>query len=317
MQHKQPYKIMKYRIVLLCLVLNTIMGYAQQDSQFTQYMYNTVTINPAYTASREALSIFAMHRAQWVGLDGAPSTSMVSLSTPIKGRKLGLGVLLSNDKVGPSENNVIETNFSYTIPTSPNYQFSFGLKASIGFLNVDFSKLDQYNPSDYAFQDDINNSFSPNIGVGAYFYSDNSYYGISIPRILETTYYNKYADAGSVSTNVEKPSIYLIAGKVYDFGNGIKLKPSVLAKYVSGTPLAVDLSGNVLFGEVFTLGLAYRWNAAVSALAGFQVSSKWFIGYSYDMATTEVTNFSYGSHEIFLRFELFKKHEGVTSPRFF
>ncbi|MFS4449700.1 type IX secretion system membrane protein PorP/SprF [Maribacter sp. 2307UL18-2] len=308
---------MRLRIVQLIFFCMVYSMNSQQDSQFTQYMYNTITINPAYTASRDVMNIFTLHRAQWVGLEGSPSTSVVSLSAPVKGSNLGIGVSILNDRIGPSDETKLETDFSYTIRAFDDFQFAFGLKASIGFLNVDFSKLNQFNPGDYAFQDNIQNSFTPNVGAGLYLYSENTYFGVSVPNILETTYYNKYADAGSVSTAVQRAHVYLIAGKVFELNDAIKLKPSILTKIVNGSPLQVDVSVNTLFSNVLTLGLAYRYDAAVSALAGVQISDSWFIGYGYDMATTEIANYSYGTHEIFLRFELFKRYSGISSPRFF
>lgn len=308
---------MKYNIILLSLLFNTFVGYSQQDSQYTQYMYNPITINPGYTGSRDVMSVFVLNRAQWVGLDGAPKTSIVSVSSPIKGSNLGMGISILNDQIGPSDKSSLETDFSYTIKPNQDLRLSFGLKASLAFFNVDFSKLDQFNPNDFAFQDNIQNSFSPNIGAGVYLYSDKSYLGISIPRILENKYYNKYADAGSVTTAVERAHIYLIAGKVFDFQDNIKFKPSILSKAVGGSPLEIDVSANVLFNDVLTLGLAYRWNSAVSALAGFQISDSWFLGYGYDMSSTQISNYSNGTHEIFLRFELFRSFSGIMSPRFF
>ncbi len=308
---------MRFKIVQLFFLFTVIIGYSQQDSQFTQYMYNTININPAYAASRNAMSIFTLHRAQWVGLEGSPSTSIISLSTPISGSNLGLGVSLLNDKIGPSDENKLETDFSYTIKTSERFKLSFGLKASISFLNVDFSKLDEFNESDIAFQDNIQNNFSPNVGAGIYVYSNKTYFGVSVPNILKTTYYNKYADAGSVSTATKRPHLYVMAGNVFKFGGDVKFKPSILTKMVSGSPIQMDISGNVLFNEVFTLGLAYRLKAAVSAMAGFQVSDSWFIGYGYDMSTNDISSYSYGTHEIFLRFELFRRYSKIASPRFF
>ncbi len=308
---------MRFKIIQFVFLVITITGYSQQDSQFTQYMYNTININPAYAASRGVMTVFTLHRAQWVGLEGSPSTSIVSLSTPIKGSNIGLGVSLVNDQIGPSDENKFETDISYTIRATEKFKVSFGLKASISFLNVNFSKLDQFNQGDFAFEDNIQNNFSPNVGAGLYLYSEKSYFGVSVPNILKTTYYNKYADAGSVSTATRRPHLYIMAGKVFELGGDVKLKPSILTKLIDGAPLQIDISGNVLFGEVFTLGLAYRLKAAVSAMAGFQVSDSWFIGYGYDMSTNDISNYSYGTHEVFLRFELFKRHSKIASPRFF
>jgi type IX secretion system PorP/SprF family membrane protein len=309
---------MKTKFIGLILVLLSGISYAQQDSQYTQYMYNTIVVNPAYAGSREAMSIFALHRTQWVGLDGAPVTNNFSIHTPINGSNVGLGLSVVNDKIGPADENNIAVDFSYSIHTSDRYKLSFGLKASANLLNVDFTKLHIYNPGDPRFQDNIDNKFSPNIGVGLYLHSDNTYFGLSAPYLLETNHYDKSAN-NSASSFVarEKIHYYFIAGHVFDLSGSVQFKPSVLTKMVQGAPLQVDISGNFLINEKFTAGLAYRWDASFSGLVGFQVSDSWFIGYAYDMDTTKLANYNSGSHEIFLRFELFNKNDRIISPRFF
>lgn len=309
---------MKKNILLLVLCLMSISGFAQQDSQFTNYMYNTVNINPAYAGSRGVMSIFGLHRNQWVGLDGAPVTNTFSLNTPINNSNLGLGLSIINDKIGPSEENNISADISYTIPTSNSFELSFGIKASAQLLNVDFNKLNIYNPDDYLAQVNIDNKFSPNIGAGIYLHSDKTYFGFSVPNFLETKHFDKNSNSlASASVASENMHYYFITGHVFDINSNIKLKPALLTKIVKGAPLQIDLSANVLFNDKLTLGLAYRWDAAVSALAGFQVSDSWFIGYGYDMEVTKLANYNSGSHEIFLRFELFKKYNRVNTPRFF
>lgn len=309
---------MKTKFLGLILMLTSGFCYAQQDSQYTQYMYNTIVVNPAYAGSREAMSIFALHRTQWVGLDGAPVTNNFSIHTPINGSNVGLGLSVVNDKIGPSDENNIAVDFSYSIRTSERYQLSFGLKASANLLNVDFTKLQIYNPGDPRFQDNIDNKFSPNIGAGLYLHSDNTYFGLSAPYLLETNHFDKSADNTSSSFVArEKVHYYFIAGHVFDVSATVQFKPSVLTKMVQGAPLQVDISANFLINEKFTAGLAYRWDAAFSALVGFQVSDSWFIGYAYDMETTKLANYNSGSHELFLRYELFNKNDRIISPRFF
>lgn len=304
-------------LIILVLILVTSTNYAQQDSQFTQYMYNTININPAYAGSRDMLSIFAMHRTQWVGLDGAPVTNVASISSPV-GKNVGLGFSIINDKIGPSDENNIAVDFSYTISPTENYKLSFGIKASANLLNIDFTKLNQYNSGDYIFETNIDNKFTPNVGVGIYYYSDRTYFGVSAPNLLETTHFDKYNNVGSNSRVAkEKVHYYFIAGHVFDLSSNIKFKPSILSKVVTGAPWQLDISGNLLFNEKFSLGLAYRLSAAMSAMTGFQVSDSWYIGYAYDLATTDLAEYSYGTHEIFLRFELFNKIGKITSPRFF
>ena len=308
---------MKTTIKIAVFLLLSVTSYAQQDSQFTQYMYNTININPAYAGSRESMNIFALHRTQWVGLDGAPVTNTASINTPINGSNLGLGVSIVNDKIGPSEENNISVDFSYKIYLSETYELSFGLKATANLLNVDFNKLSQYDPNDYLFQTNIDNKFSPNIGVGLYLHSDNTYFGLSAPNLLETTHFDRYTSKGNSLVAREKINYYLIAGHVFDLTGDIKFKPSVLAKMVTGAPLQVDVSGNFMFSDKFVAGIAYRWSAAMSAMVGFQATDSWFIGYGYDLETTKLANYNSGSHEIFLRYELFNKYDKIISPRFF
>ena len=307
---------MRTSIKIAVQLLVSVVSYAQQDSQFIQYMYNTININPAYAGSKESMNIFALHRTQWVGLDGAPVTNTVSINTPLNGSNLGLGISIINDKIGPSDENDISVDFSYTIHTSDRYKLSFGLKATANLLNIDFSKLSQYDTNDYLFQVNIDNKFSPNIGVGLYLYSKNTYFGLSAPNLLETTHFDRYANKGSSLVAREVIHYYFIAGHVFDLSADIKFKPSMLTKMVYGSPMQVDVSGNFMFNNKFVAGVAYRWSAAISAMVGFQATDSWFIGYGYDLETTRLSNYNSGSHELFLRYELFKKCDCTIYPRF-
>lgn len=295
---------------LFLMLFLGFVGYSQQDAQYTQYMYNTNNVNPAYAGSREVLSIFGMYRTQWVGLEGAPDTGVFSIHSPV-GERTGLGLTIVNDRIGISDETTISADFSYAIPVSENYKLAFGLKATANLLNVDYSKLDWRDPDD-PVNGNIESMFSPNIGAGAYLYSAKFYVGLSVPNILETEHYNDNIK----STASERLHGYLITGYVFDLSENIKFKPAAMAKVVSGSPLQMDLSGNFMFSERFVLGVAWRWSAAVSGLAGFQINDNWFIGYSYDSETTKLANYNSGSHEIFLRYELFKRRP-IVSPRFF
>jgi type IX secretion system PorP/SprF family membrane protein len=303
---------MKTRILFFVLMFTGLVGFAQQDAQFTQYMYNTININPAYAGSRGAMSIFALHRSQWVGLDGAPVTNAVSVNTPINGSNLGLGVSLLNDKIGPTNENAFSVDLSYTIRTSETYKLSFGIKGTANLFNLDVSKLNPMDQGDPQFQN-LNSKFSPNIGAGVYLHSDKTYFGISVPNFIESKRY----DDNEVAIFTEKINYYIIAGHVFDLSPNVKFKPSLLTKIVEGAPLQVDVSANFLINEKFVIGGAYRWNAAMSTMVGFQISNELFIGYGYDLETTQLANYNSGSHEIFLRYELFNNFNRIISPRFF
>ena len=304
-------------IIILLLAFNYTS--AQQDSQYTQYMYNPSIVNPAYAGSRDVMSIFALYRSQWVGLEGAPQTGTFSMHTPIENSKVGLGVSLFNDKIGPSNETNLAVDMSYTIDVSYQYKLAFGVKGNANLINIDYTRLDIYDPSDPRFQENIANKFSPNVGAGVYLYSDNTYVGLSAPALLQTKHFDGSVNYDGSSTFFAREQVhyYLMAGHVFDLDYNLKFKPSTMVKMTEGAPLQVDLSANFLFNEKFTAGVAYRWSAALSALVGFQVSDGLFIGYAYDAETTKLANYNSGSHEIFLRFELFKKFDKITSPRFF
>ena len=303
---------MRTKILIFALMLTCYSGFAQQDAQYTQYMYNTININPAYAGSRGVMSVFGLHRTQWVGLDGAPTTNTFSLNTPISNSNLGVGFSLVNDRIGPTSDNTISADISYTIPMNEAYKLSFGVKASGNIFNLDTDKLDPAQANDPNLQN-FNNEFSPNFGAGVYFHSDKLYLGLSVPNFLQDSKYND----NEVAVFQERMNFYFIGGYVFDVSPSIKFKPAFLTKMVTGSPLQMDASANFLFFDKFMLGGAYRWDAAVSALAGFQVTDGLFIGYSYDMETTQLRRYNSGSHEVFLRFELFNKVSKMVSPRFF
>ncbi|MEK6494804.1 type IX secretion system membrane protein PorP/SprF [Myroides odoratimimus] len=308
---------LKKRIILLGMSLLGVglipSLYAQQDPQYTQYMYNTNMINPAYAGSRGTLNVFGMYRTQWVGLDGAPKTANVSVSTPLGESGLGLGVNFINDRIGAMDENNISVDLAYAIDLNENYKLAFGLKGTANLLSVDYTKLNIHNPTDPVSQENINNKFNPNIGAGVYLYSDKAYVGLSVPNFLTTDRY----DDNDITTMRQKMHFYLMGGYVFDVSENLLIKPAALVKAVSGAPLQVDLTANFLFYDKFTLGAAYRWDASVSALAGFQVNENLFVGYSYDFDTTTLRHYNSGSHEIFLRFELFNRRSTINAPRFF
>ncbi len=303
---------MRTKIILFALMLTCYSGFAQQDAQYTQYMYNTTNVNPAYAGSRGVMSIFALHRTQWVGLDGAPVTNAFSINTPLNNSSLGLGVSVVNDRIGPTVENAISADLSYTLQTSETLKLSFGIKATANLFNLDVNQLNPADQNDPSLQN-LDNKLNPNFGAGVYLHSDKFYLGLSVPNFLEDT---KYSD-NSVSVFKERMNFYAIGGYVFDISSSVKFKPAFLSKVVTGSPLQVDVSGNFLFFEKLTLGAAYRWDAAVSAMAGFQISDGLYIGYGYDLDTTKLKNYNSGSHEVFLRFELFKRYSKMVTPRFF
>lgn len=286
-------------------------SYAQQDSQFTQYMYNTETINPAYTGTRGQLSFTSLFSTQWVGIEGAPKTATFTVSSPL-GERLGLGLGIVQDNIGPSKESTVVVDFSYTILINEDVKLALGVDGGVNLLNIDYSLLNIF--PDNVFQFNINNRLTPIIGAGAYLFNDTWYAGISIPNFLETKHY----DDNSISNATEKSNLYIIGGYVFNLSEFVKFKPAILGKFTANAPVAVDFSANFLFFEKFTLGAAYRLDAAFSALVAFQISNQLLLGYGYDYDTSNLGNYNSGSHEFILRFDVLNNsRDKIVSPRFF
>ncbi len=302
--------IRKY--LFFSFLLLSVITQGQQDSQYTQYMYNTLNVNPAYAGSRGVMSIFGLHRNQWVGLEGAPVTNTLALHTPINRSNMGIGLSFVNDRIGPVTENIISIDASYTVKASTNSKLSFGIKGVANLFNINFDVLNKYN------QDNLSQNlskFSPNVGAGIYWHTAKTYFGFSVPNFLETKRFEEKENIASVAK--ERMHYHFIGGHVFELSPSLKFKPAFLTKLVQGAPLQVDLSGNFLINEKFVLGAAYRWSAAASFLAGVQFNKNWFLGYAYDLETTRLRAYNSGSHEIFLRYEFTKKIDNIVSPRFF
>jgi type IX secretion system PorP/SprF family membrane protein len=309
-----------YISLLLLIMLGTLSSNAQQDPQYSQYMYNTQVVNPAYAGSRDVLSFGLLYRTQWVGLDGAPKTGTFTVNSPIGSLdNMGLGLSVVTDELGPAKESNINLDYSYTINTSETAELSFGLKAGIDFLDVDFTRLNIFDLSDPRFQNNVDQKVQPQIGAGVYYNTDRFYVGLSVPNFLTTQHFDEASlvniDAETIAA--ERLHYFLIGGYVFDLNPNLKFKPATLVKMVSGSPLQWDVSANFLINEKFTLGASYRWSAALSAMVGFQASESIFLGFAYDYQTTDIEDYSDGSYEVFLRFEIFNRPEKLLTPRFF
>lgn len=291
-------------------------GFSQQLPQFTQYMYNTIAINPAYAGSRESLSFVALHRSQWSGFEGAPKTLTASLHSPLRNDRIGLGLSVINDQLGYENFSYVYSDFSYTIRTGPYSQLAFGLKAGITQYSLDQEFLNDPAIAEDPYFRDLSNRISPNIGAGIFWHSYRWYVGISAPRLFNNDY-NGSSGFDQEFAASERVSYYVTGGLVFDLTEQIKLKPSVLMKATNGAETAFDTSVNLLFYDRFWLGASYRWNGAIGAIADFQINKNIRIGYAYDFVASDIRPYTDGSHELFLLIDLGLKNPKFKSPRYF
>ncbi|WP_394975483.1 type IX secretion system membrane protein PorP/SprF [uncultured Croceitalea sp.] len=319
----------KYKIVLFIALLWCVLSFAQREPQYTQYMYNIGSFNPAYVGSVESTEFSALYRAQWIDIPGAPKTLRFGANMPLSNDKMGLGFNVVSDQLGPSSQTYIDVAYSYQVNLSSDSWLSFGLDAGGSFLNLDYSQGNFQNPSEPIIGGDNLNQFYPILGGGLFMYGENWYTGVSTPNFLTLGIYNEELEA-VIDNNIQ---VDFIAGYVFDISDNTKFKPAALLNYIDQGPLTVNLSANFLFLDAFTLGASYRFDNAVSGLAGFQISNTLFLGYSYDYNTNGLGEFTNGSHEAILKFYLGRegrkrnknkqnnklkgKPKQVDSPRFF
>lgn len=296
------------RLFIFSILLVTAMTSAQQLPQFTQYVYNTMSVNPAYAGSRETLNITGLHRNQWAGIEGNPTTSTLSIHSPVKHSRVGLGLSYINDNLGGESTNYIYGNVSYTVPLTENVNMALGLNG--GVTNYDLTTPDINDP----FFNEGFSQWNPNFGAGIYVSSRMWYAGFSSPRLLNTD-----LNAGEFAA-IERNSYYAIGGMVFDIGRDNKFKATAIAKITNGAPANYDVTGSFLFFDKLWLGASYRFNDADSfgLLADYQISNSFRFGYAYDLPTSEIRPYSGGTHEIILIYELpIKRLGGIKSPRFF
>ncbi len=298
--------------IIAFIWLSSFTATSQQLPQFTQYMYNTISINPAYAGSRETLSLVGLHRSQWIGLEGGPTTQTLSIHSPLKNEKVGLGMSIINDHLGYQNFLYVHADFSYTINVSAKTKLAFGLKAGFTSYSLDAALREaEFNdPAIYGIKD----RWAPNIGTGAFLHTNKWYIGLSVPRLLNTDHNEK----GGYEA-LERVSFYFTGGYVFDMSKTVKFKPAFMVKATSGAPLSYDATANFLFNEKVWLGAAYRVNEATGAfgaIADFQVTKQLRIGYAYEIPISDIKPYATGTHEILLMFEVFKSKR-IKSPRYF
>jgi type IX secretion system PorP/SprF family membrane protein len=299
-----------FRYILIIFVVQT--SFAQQETLFSQYMFNPALFNPAYTGSRGVSSLYMHHRSQWVEMEGAPKTSYVGFQTLLDNQKVGLGFNAITEAVGPIRSTTLNLDWSYHLQLGLVGKLAFGIKGTLDKLDVDLSGINQYQDDAYLYAN-IDRPFVANFGMGFFYYTDRLFVGGSIPYLFQ----NKHYDTANFTAE-DWSHLYLSAGYVFDLSPQLKFKPTVFYRSVPNIIQQFDISGNFLIQEKVQLGLTYRFDSAYSVMTAFQLSPQVLIGYSYDRETTVLQQFNKGSHELFLRYEFSILNKlKLQSPRFF
>ncbi len=299
---------------ILKLTLYTVLAlfgtqiYAQQEPQYTQYMYNMNVINPAYAGSKESLSIGLLYRNQWEGFEGAPKTFTFSAHSPV-GNGLGIGISAISDEAGPMKKTYAYADVSYTLDFDNAGKLAFGVKLGATFNDINLTGLQLIDPNDPAFSQDYGDT-KPNFGAGFLYYTDNWYVGVSVPNILSS----KHLDINGVEYGTDVQHFFATAGYVFNISDNFKLKPSTLVKTAFGAPLSFDVNLNALFWEKFEIGASYRFEDAISGLVSFRATDWVRIGFAYDHTISDIQEPSY---EAFVLFNIAFNKTAYRSPRYF
>jgi type IX secretion system PorP/SprF family membrane protein len=297
---------------LMLLLLGSTGANAQQDPHYTQYFDNMLFINPAYAGSRGMLNVTGIHREQWVGFDGRPRSSTLSIHSPLSYESVGLGLTAVNDNVGPMNQTMFYADASYTIRFKNHKgKLAFGIKGGFNLINIGRDGLNSDTPDDPKLLQNIHNNINPNFGAGIYYHTPSFFIGISSPKILEKSY------DGSNSTNLERRHYFGTVGGVIPLSNKWKLRPTSLVKITEGAPLSLDMTLAAIYNERIWFGGNYRLQAAFGAFVQFQLSPQFKIGVASDFGTQKIRKYNDGSFEVMLSYDFVFKKEGIRSPRYF
>lgn len=304
-------------VMVLTLVSLTID--AQQDPMYTHYMYNTLVVNPGYAGSREALTITALHRSQWVDFKGAPLTQTLTMHSPLKNEHIGVGLSVSNDKIGPVNNTSLFADFAYIMKLNEKSKLAFGLSAGAKIFQANLSSLQLDEQADPVFQNNISNHITPNFGFGVYYSRERFYAGISVPNLLQNSYSIVKLENGSTLIGKEQRHYFLIAGTVLNITDNLAFKPTTLIKVTTAAPIQADVTASFIIMKKLLVGAMFRTGDAVGALIGFDITEQFHIGYSYDWSFgLKTSTYNKGSHEIVLRYDIiFPNKKQIRTPRYF
>jgi type IX secretion system PorP/SprF family membrane protein len=290
-------------------------GHAQQNPLFTQYMFNGLVINPAYTGSHESMTATAAVRSQWTGLKGSPKTEVASLHSPLRFSRSSAGALFMHDEVSVFNQYTAYATYAYAIPVSKNAKIALGAQAGVNFFKANLSELNILTSTgqpDPAFSQNESRVL-PNLGIGAYFYSKRTYVGISAPTLIN----NEWNNLDAYTQARQKRHYFLSAGHVFPLGRNLKFKPNVLLKWEEGGPFQYDLNANLLIHEILWLGVSYRMDDSVDGLLELNISNRLRLGYSYGYPISSLAEYQKGSHEIVLNYRIAWNKHVVFSPRYF
>lgn len=300
----------------------TLSLWSQQEVMVSQYMFNGLFINPAYSGSHDYWEASALHRSQWVSLDGAPVSQVIGADGPLANGKLGVGGVIVNDKIGDTKQFSFMANGSYhlDLDSEQKNRLSFGLSAGFTNYSYKFDETTVFDAGDEVFSNTIENKYVPKLGAGVYFYSDRFYAGASVPTLFAgDDQLSIKANGDSLGTDDVhyENHFFFNTGYVFDAGANLKVKPNILVKYHPSAPLQADINLNFLLYEKLWLGASYRTASDIIGIVEFNITPHLRVGYAYDFTLSDIGDYSSGGHEVMLGYSFGKEVIKMKSARYF
>lgn len=312
-------KTIKTITLALAITFSSFTLLAQQAPMFTHYMNNTLVVNPAYAGSRDALTVTALHRSQWVGFSGAPMTQSVSIHSPLRNKHIGMGLSLINDNIGPTNNTSIFADYAFIMQVSKKSRLALGINAGVNIFNANLNTLELEQQSDPSFESNISNHTTFNVGAGAYYYCENFYAGFSVPNLIQNNYSLNEQENEDIVIGKEQRHYFFIAGAMLKISENLAFKPTTLVKLTPAAPIQADFTASFVIMKKLLIGAMFRTGDAFGALVGVDITKQFHIGYSYDWSYgLSSARYNQGSHEIMLRYDfIFFDKKQIHSPRHF
>lgn len=301
-------------LLLVAAAAVSLCGSAQHTPLTSQYLFNGLVINPAYAGSRDVLSASLTHRQQWVGFDGAPVTQTLSVHAPLVRSKVGLGLVLFNDRIGVSNETGLFSNYAYRMRMGKG-KLALGFGAGFTVLRANWADVSLQQSNDQAFNGMTRGAFRPNFSAGALYQTKVWFVGVSMPFVL-AHHFDLQSTGYDISKEKADLQPMLSGGYLLKLNSEMKLKPTSLIRYRSESGLQADLSTNLIYRDKIWFGLSYRTSDALIGMVEVLPTPQWRLGYSYDMGFSAINPYHNGSHELLVQYE-FGYRIRVRDPRYF
>jgi len=270
----------------------------QQLPTFSQFLFNDYAYNPAIAGSKPYFDVKSGHRYQWVGLTDAPRTYSLTVNGPTKNLKMGLGGFLYTDHVGPTRRTGFQGSYSYQLDLSETLRLSLGASFGIAEWKLDGHKITTYTANDPVIIDGVMRKLVPDAKFGIYLYHENWSFGMSAPNLLQSKL--KFKEGTSTGLSKLEDHYYMHGGYKFEINDDFDVEPALLVKYVYAAPVQVDIMARITYKNQIWIGGAYRTADAASAMIGYLFRENLILGYSYDFTTSNLRNYSTGTHELLL-----------------